>query len=81
MPMSERDLQANEEVDNVYQDVHIWMSGPRPDNGPDVASHSLADPHMHDKVDMEEFLGPHSDRHKEMLSLDSESEVKYDSNN
>lgn len=54
------------------------MSGPQPDNGPDVASHSLADPHMHDKVDMEEFLGPHSDRHKEMLSLDSESEVKYD---
>lgn len=54
------------------------MSGPRPANGPDVASHSLADPHMHDKVDMEEFLGPHSDRHKEMLSLDSESEVKYD---
>lgn len=54
------------------------MSGPRPDNGRDVASHSLADPHMHDKVDMEEFLGPHSDRHKEMLSLDSESEVKYD---
>lgn len=53
--MSEIDLQANKETDNVYQDDHTQMSSPRPDIGPDVSLvHSLVNPHIIDDVDMKE---------------------------
>ena len=35
--------QPNDEIDDVYQDDGTQIGGPRPDNGPDVPSHSLAD--------------------------------------
>lgn len=74
MHMSEGDLQANKEVDNVYQNDHIWTSGPQLDNGPKRASHSLTVLNINDEVDKEKLYIFRSSRNEETSSLDSESE-------
>lgn len=74
MHMSEGDLQANKEVDNVYQNDHIWTSGPQLDNGPERASHSLTDLNINDEVDKEKLYIFRSSRNEETSSLDPESE-------
>lgn len=54
MHISQGDLQLNE-VDNVYQDNHTRISGPRPNNGPKIVSQSPANSDINEKVDIEEL--------------------------
>lgn len=73
-----RDLQVNDEADNMDQDDHIRPSGPWLDNVYDVSSQSLSNPHIVDEVNMEELHGPPTNRHEELLSSEWEYEVEYE---
>lgn len=64
-------LQANKETDNMHQDDHTRMTGPRPKHVPDVSPHSLVEPHIIEEVDMEELHAPPSNLHEEMFSSNS----------
>ena len=52
--------QPNDEIDDVYQDDGTQIGGPRPDNGPDVPSHSLADSDSIMEVDINDLYIPQS---------------------
>lgn len=70
--MPESSIQANEEVDNVYQDGHLWMSSPRPNIEGDMPSHLLANHGINDEVDFEELYVWKQNCCEEILSLESE---------
>lgn len=48
--------------------------------GPNASSHSVADPDIYDKVEMEDLSVQPPNRHTELLSSDSQSESGYESN-
>ena len=52
--------QPNDEIDDVYQDDGTQTGGPRPDNGSDVPSHSLADSDSIMEVDINDLYIPQS---------------------
>ena len=60
MHVPNEDIQLNDEIDDVYQDDGTQTGGPRPKNGPDVPSHSLADSDSIMEVDINDLYIPQS---------------------
>lgn len=76
MNMGKGDLQENKEVDNVRQDDQTQISDARPENGPEIASHSLANSDINDEVNLEELYVSQSNRYEETPSSNSEAVSK-----
>ena len=62
MHVPQEEGQLTDEIDDVYQDDGTSPGGPRPDNGPDVPSHSLADSDSIMEVDINDLYNPMSRR-------------------
>ena len=62
MHVPQEEGQLIDEIDDVYQDDGTSPGGPRPDNGPDVPSHSLADSDSIMEVDINDLYNPMSRR-------------------
>lgn len=58
---------------HVHQDDQARTSDARPENGPKIASHSLANSDINDEVNLEELYVSQSNRYEETSTSDSEA--------